>query len=269
MNLTLISALAIILYLTTGGLLGMRIARGPEAASMPKAGLIALGFGALMLHAAVSYHNIVTAAGLNLGLFNAASLIGLVASLMFLTAALRNPVENLGILVLPVAALSVALATLFPSENLIDQSHPWQLKAHVVISIIAYSLFSLAAVQALLLAIQEKRLHARNPGGFVRALPPLQTMETLLFEMIWTGFILLSIGLITGFLFLNDMFAQHLAHKTVLSICAWLIFGTLLWGRVQYGWRGRRAIRWTLAGFVALMLAYLGSKLVLELILQR
>jgi ABC-type uncharacterized transport system permease subunit len=124
-------------------------------------------------------------------------------------------------------------------------------------------------MQAILLAIQDRHLHRRQPVRFVRALPPLQTMESLLFEMIALGFVLLSVALGTGFVFLEDMFAQHLAHKTILSVAAWTVFGILLWGRFRFGWRGRTALRWTLAGFVVLMIAYFGSKFVLELILHR
>ena len=100
-------------------------------------------------------------------------------------------------------------------------------------------------------------------------LPPLQTMESLMFQMVAIGFTLLTLALVTGFLFLEDIFAQHLVHKTVLSIIAWVVFGILLWGRWRFGWRGRVAIRWTIGGFIFLMLAYFGSKFVLELILNR
>ena len=89
------------------------------------------------------------------------------------------------------------------------------------------------------------------------------------FQLGFFGFILLSVGLLTGFLYLEDMFAQHLVHKTVLSMVAWIAFAVLLWGRFRFGWRGRTAIRWTLIGFAVLMLAYFGSKAVVELILQR
>ena len=87
--------------------------------------------------------------------------------------------------------------------------------------------------------------------------------------MIGTGFALLTLALLSGFAFLEDMFAQHLVHKTVLSTLAWLMFGGLLIGRLRYGWRGKTAIVWTLSGFAVLILAYFGSKMVLELILQR
>jgi ABC-type uncharacterized transport system permease subunit len=124
-------------------------------------------------------------------------------------------------------------------------------------------------MHAILLAVQDSHIRNKHPGGFIRALPPLQTMENLLFQMLTAGFILLSLSLFSGILFLEDLFAQHLAHKTVFSIIAWLVFGTLLWGRWRFGWRGRTAIRWTLSGFFFLMLAYFGSKLVLEIVLQR
>ena len=93
-------------------------------------------------------------------------------------------------------------------------------------------------------------------------------MESLLFQMIATGFALLTLALVTGFLFLEDIFAQHLVHKTTLSIIAWFVFGILLWGRWRFGWRGQTALRWTIGGFIFLMLAYFGSKFVLELVLN-
>jgi ABC-type uncharacterized transport system permease subunit len=83
------------------------------------------------------------------------------------------------------------------------------------------------------------------------------------------GVSFLSLSLITGFLFVEDLFVQHLVHKTVLSIIAWCVFTILLWGHWQYGWRGRTAIKWNLSGFFVLMLAYFGSKFVLELILKK
>ncbi|MDH5358742.1 MAG: cytochrome c biogenesis protein CcsA, partial [Gammaproteobacteria bacterium] len=118
------------------------------------------------------------------------------------------------------------------------------------------------------LAIQEQQLRQRHLAGLMRKLPPLQTMETALFQLIGGGFILLTIGLLTGVLFIEDIFAQHLVHKTALSIVAWCVFATLLWGRWQYGWRAKTAIKWTLIGFSFLVLAYLGSKLVLEFLLS-
>lgn len=265
--MSMISLFAVILYLLTGILLGVRLSRVTEGIMVAKPTLMALGFGAVILHAAVVYQAIVTINGLNLAFFNAWSLIGWLIALLLLLTALVRPVENLGIILLPLAALTIVLQHVISEQHVILESASWQLEFHILISILAYSLLSIAAVQAVLLAVQDHHLHNRRPGGFIRALPPLQTMESWLFQMIGLGFVLLSMALASGIIFLENIFAQHLVHKTVLSIIAWLVFGMLLWGRHRFGWRGRTAIRWTLSGFVALMLAYFGTKLVLELVL--
>src|SRR5690606_13545096 len=127
------------------------------------------------------------------------------------------------------------------------------LGAHVYSSMLAYSVLAIAAFQAVLVAMQDYRLRHRHPGGFVRLLPPLQAMEDVLFQMLRLGFVLLTVALATGFLFLENMFAQHLVHKTVLSMLAWVVFGVLLAGHWRFGWRGQTAIRWTVGGFIVLM----------------
>ncbi|MFK7734301.1 MAG: inner membrane protein YpjD, partial [Pseudomonadales bacterium] len=136
-------------------------------------------------------------------------------------------------------------------------------------SILAYSVLTLAAIQAALLSLQDQQLRHRKTHGLVQILPPLQLMESMLFELLWIGVSLLSIAILSGALYIEDMFAQSVAHKTVLTLGAWLLFSTLLWGHYRLGWRSSTAVRLTLSGFVMLMLAFFGSKLVLELILQR
>ncbi len=267
MNTTFIAILAILSYLASSLIIGFRLFSKNVRWSLSRQGGITLGLIGVALHSVVLYQTMFTDNGLNLGIFNAASLAAWIIILALMLSAISKPVENLGIVLLPLAAVALILELIFPSHYIFDPSSPWGLRIHAIVSLLAYSLFSMAAVQASLLAIQDRHLHNRHPGGFVRALPPLQTMEALLFEMIIIGFILLSIGLLSGFMFLENMFTQHLAHKTVLSIASWLVFGTLLWGRFQFGWRGRTAIKWTMAGFFALMLAYFGSKAVVELVL--
>jgi len=259
---------AIALYLFTSAALAVRLARSESGTRIKRRFVLLLGFGAVVLHAATLYPALITTSGLNLEFFNAASLTALLTACLLLLASISQPVENLGIPVLPIAAATMALATWYPDQQPVIATDAWQLDLHILFSVIAYSLFALAAVQAILLAIQDRHLRNRHPGGFIRALPPLQVMERLLFQMIGTGYVLLSAALLTGILFLEDMFAQHLVHKTILSITGWVIFGVLLWGRWKFGWRGRKAIRWTLSGFIFLLLAYFGSKLVLELILS-
>ena len=268
MNAILAGLLAIVLYLTASTLLAVRLSQGSIARCCQRSHIIMIGLAASVIHGGMLYPDLVTVSGLDLGFFNAVSLIALTTALLLILASLFEPVENLGIPVFPVAALSIALVLLYPEEHLVAGAASfWQLDFHILTSLLAYSILALAAMQAVLLAIQDHHLHNRQPGGFIRALPPLQTMENLLFQMIAVGFALLTLALVTGFLFLEDIFAQHLVHKTVLSIAAWVVFAVLLWGRWRFGWRGRVAIRWTIGGFIFLMLAYFGSKFVLELIL--
>lgn len=267
MHNQIIGILAIALYLASGLLLAARLVRRDLAGPLGRNGALALGFAAALLHGMALYPMLITENGFNLGFFNAASLVGCLTALLLLISSLRQPLENLGIALLPMAALTVALMFAYPSTHVLSEIGHWQLDLHILLSILAYSLLVIAALQAVLLAVQDHQLRNRHPGGLIRALPPLQIMETLLIQLIATGFVLLSMALLTGLFFLEDIFAQHLVHKTVLSLIAWAVFATLLWGHWRFGWRGRTAIRWTLGGFVFLMLAYFGSKLVLELLL--
>ncbi|MEY4718089.1 MAG: hypothetical protein RL563_707 [Pseudomonadota bacterium] len=207
--------------------------------------------------------------GLNFSFFNTSVLIAFVIVLLLLFATIDKPVEKLGIGLFPLAASLIFVDMIFPEKSHPLATHHWQMNLHILSSIIAFSLLNIAALQALLLALQEQQLRRHQPKRLMLALPPLQAMETLLFQMLGTGIVFLTIALFSGFLFIENLFAQHLAHKTVLSICAWLIFTSLLVGRIRYGWRGKTAIKWTLIGFVLLLLAYFGSKFVLELILQK
>jgi len=265
MKTDILALAAVLLYLSGGFITGLRLFRLNNRP--PKSLGIGLAFVGLLLHAWVLYQSVFTSAGLNLGFFSVLSLSAWFILLLLLLSTLTKPVENLSILLLPLVAISLILDLKFPTVHLLSNDSAFGLKAHILVSIVAYSLLSLAALQAILLALQERKLHHHQPGGFIRALPPMQTMESLLFEMITLGFILLSVALLTGFLFLENMFAQHMVHKTVLSIISWGVFATLLWGRHSFGWRGRVAIRWTLSGVATLLLAYFGSKAVLELIL--
>lgn len=259
------AAAAVILYFFTGFRLARRLFQR-TADERAKHRLIILGLVATFFHAVVLAMTIFTKDGINLPFFYSASLLTWLISVIILCAAFRVPVENLGIIILPLAAVSLMLSLVFPPEhegNTISTG----LQGHILTSVLSYSLLSIAAIQAVLLAVQNHHLRHQHPGGFIRALPPLEKMESLLFQMIALGFGIQTLSLITGWLYLDDMFAQHKVHHTVLSITAWLVFAILLWGRYQFGWRGKIAIRWTLTGFGALLLAYFGSKLVWEIIL--
>lgn len=225
-------------------------------------------FGAL-LHLATLGSAAFEAQGIDVGFFNALSFTGALVSLLLVISSFLHPVECLGILVYPFASAAILLKLFNPTAHLISEKLSPGLEMHILSSIIAYSLLSIAVAQSLLLYVQDNHLHNKQPGGFLRALPALETMEKLLFQMIGLGFIVLSLSLLSGFIYLEDMFAQHLVHKTILSITAWSIFALLLLGRRLFGWRGRTAIRLTIIAFVLLMLAYFGSKFVIELVLQR
>lgn len=261
---TLLASLVIFIYLTLTGLLIYRLASAGHGISKTTL-LIISGFG-IVIHAYLLYTQLFGENGLELSFFTVFSLVTWVITTLILLSAWRLPVENLAIGVFPIAALSVILRLASDKVHHLSTALSAGLEIHIVTSIIAYSLLSLAALQAILLYVQDSHLHNKHPAGFVRALPPLQTMEQLLFRMIGTGFIILCISLATGLLYIDDLISQH---KTVLSLGAWIFFAILLFGRWKFGWRGRIAIRWTLTGFAFLLLAYFGSKFVLELILLR
>lgn len=271
MTKILLTLPAAALYLAAAALLWRGLRAGGRVAPAVRTGIFALVAGALALHAALLYGELFQGE-LNLGFTTAASLISWAVTLLFLLAALYQPVEPLGMLILPVTAFAVLLVWLWPTRHLDlpPGSNPVQ-AAHIVVSFLAYSLLSIAVVQGLVLGLQERALHRRQAGGFLRNLPPLETMEHLLFRMIAVGFLLLTLTLVSGVFFSEALFGKPLrfTHHIVLSLIAWAVFGILLIGRGLYGWRGRTAVRWTVAGFVLLLLGYFGSKFVLEVLLQR
>ncbi|MBI2382616.1 MAG: cytochrome c biogenesis protein CcsA [Gammaproteobacteria bacterium] len=204
-----------------------------------------------------------------IGVGAALSLFSWQAALLLWLLCLRQPLQTLGLALFPLAALAAVLGAVLPPAESTPLIVGWRAQSHVLISLMTAGLLTLAAAQALFLALQDRFLHRHRQEGLVQSLPPLQTMERLLFQLIGLGFFMLSLTLLSGLWFIRDWFAQHLVHKTVLSLTAWVIFGVLLWGRSRYGWRGRTAIHWALAGYATLVLAYFGSKLVLEEILGR
>lgn len=263
---------AILVYLTAAGALLISVRQdylAPEMTRRLRIPVLSLGWLAIVLHILASIDDVDAAGTINLGFLNALSLVSLFVVCILLLVSLAKPVDKLGIIIFPLAALVLTLKMSFPIGNHAPKDYSWPMRVHILVSMLAFSFLNIAALQSILLALQEWRLRTHHMSRFSRSLPPLQTMEALLFQLIGAGFVLLSVSLLTGFVFLENLFAQHLVHKTVLSIAAWLVFAVLLWGRIVHGWRGQTAIRWTLSGFAALMLGYFGSKVVLELILHR
>ena len=202
-----------------------------------------------------------------LGIGQALALFLWLCCAIHLLMCLRMPLWHLGRWLWPVAALAVPLAWWLPhgAVNSVELSTP--LKLHILVSMLAYATLTLAALQTVSYALLDTSLHKGRHHH--HSLPPLQVMEEMIFKLVLLGFILLSISISSGFLFVDNVFAQHLAHKTALSIIACALFGALTAGRMLRGWRGRTAIRWVMGAYIILLLAYFGSKVVLEQILGR
>ncbi|MGR9116844.1 MAG: cytochrome C assembly family protein [Gammaproteobacteria bacterium] len=265
MNATIAGTISILSYIASAVL----IAKESHTAETSSRSPIFVGWAAVGLHLLYTILIFDQTQGFNYSFFNTASLMSLLVALLLLIAIFDKPVENLAIAVFPIAAAMLGLDMVYPEQSHTLATHDWEMGLHILTSITAFSLLNIAALQAILLAIQDQQLRSHHPKHLIRSLPPLQAMEALLFQMIASGLFFLSISLVSGFVFIEDLFAQHLVHKTILSISAWIIFSGLLFGRLRYGWRGQTAIQWTLIGFVLLLLAYFGSKLVLELILNK
>ncbi|WP_245770396.1 cytochrome C assembly family protein [Marinospirillum alkaliphilum] len=255
--------LAAAFYLAGASWVWLRLARKvPERAMLVRM----LGLGALLTHGFALYGHLGLPLDLNLGFLEAASLVSWLICAFILLSSLRHPTLNLAAALFPMAALLGILTHISSGDVRMPRSEDG-LFFHILASLSAYSLFALASVQALLLAMQNHQLKHRHVRGLISVLPPLQTMERLLFDLLLAGQLLLTVGILSGFLFFDDMFARGLMHKTLLSMAAWLTFGLLLIGHWRLGWRGMTAVRWTLGGSLLLLLAYFGSKFVLQFIL--
>lgn len=264
MNIELLGCFAILSYAVASVLMVREC-----AAALGHRYSMVFAWLAVVLHATHAQLQFLQLGAVDFGFYSAASMVALVVTLVLLLAALDKPVAKLGVGVFPVAGVILSLSLIFAKPAHPLAAHGWPMTIHILASIMAFSLFSIGSVQAIFLAIQDRQLRGHHPRRLALVLPPLQAMESLLFQMLVAGMVFLSVSLISGFVFIDDLFAQHLVHKTVLSIAAWFIFGGLLIGRLVLGWRGQTAINWTLVGFTALLLAYFGSKMVLELVLNK
>ncbi|GAA6144103.1 cytochrome C assembly family protein [Thalassolituus maritimus] len=229
--------------------------------------LITAASGAV-LHAAALSQTMLTPIGLNLAMFQVGSLISLIITNLLLFSAWKKPVDNLFSGLLPMGAVICVLAAFAP-HLVILSNISYALMWHILLSVIAFSLFTIAAVQAVMVLLQDRSLRRHQLQGLVRSLPPLQTMDALLFEILWLAMTLLTGAFMIGFPAIDNLSEQHLIHKVVFSVIAWVVFAILLFGRYRFGWRGPTASRWTLTGTGFLVLAYFGSQFVLEYVLQR
>ena len=239
----------------------------PDRRVLERAGVLA----ALGVHAAALFGTMLAGNVLRIGVGDAISAILWLTVLIYWLGSLFYRLEGLQALIMPAAAVAAFLPALFPAARPLPNTELLAFKLHLLISMLAYSLFTIASLHVLLMAMLERRLHRGALPAGLQKLPPLLTMETLLFRIIWAGFIMLSLTLASGVMYSEELFgkAARLNHKTVFGIISWFVFAALLFGRHFHGWRGRIAVRWTLTGFMMLVLAYIGSKFVLEVILGR
>lgn len=226
------------------------------------------GFAATVLHAVHAAQSVFVAGGVQLGLFSAASLAGLLVALVAIITSLLRPVATLSVAAYPLAFATLLLSALF-QDRYTPRTFATGLGVHIVLSLLAYAVLAMATVHATLLAVQNRHFRAHRVTGLLRVLPPIQTMEAILFELVAIGFTLLTLAILAGLLYVDDFFAQHLVHKSVLTVAGWCALGALLVGHRVAGWRGLTAIRWTVGAFVLLVVAFFGSKFVLEFVLGR
>ena len=228
---------------------------------------------ALVVHGMLIYRRLVTPDGLDLGVANAISILAWLTVLIYWLAGLAYAglAGVLGLMA-PLAFVAVMLQALVPSSHVVTYGGNPLFALHFVIAMLAYSLFFIATVHALVMLAEERWIHRGVLPPFLRSMPPLLEMEALLFRILLAAFVLLTFTLVSGVFFSEELFGRPFkttSHKMVFAFISWLIFGGLLVGRHLRGWRGRKAVHWTLAGFTALLLAYVGSKVVLEIILKR
>ena len=264
MLMTTLGVTAIFFYLIATGLQLQKTLRGSKADRGIK---LSAAFG-VIAHGFTAHESLLNATGYDLGIYPMLSLISLSIAAIVLLSSLRRPIESLFIFVFPLTICTIILQIVIGSDYIPREEITGGIFSHIALSIIASSLLSIAAAQALMLSFGDKMLR-HHEIAILKNLPPLETMEHLMFEMIWVGLIFLTLSIGSGFIFLNNFSNPGLIHHTAITLAAWIVFIVLAWGRHQLGWRGTMASKWTLIGFILLVLGYFGSKLVLEVILYQ
>lgn len=221
---------------------------------------------ALISHIVYAYQYSMQGEALNFGLSPMVILVSAILVLIYFLGSLAIPIGRLGILVFPLTIICLVFAQLWPNQDQLSSQLGGALAVHILVSIVSYCLLTIAAIQAVLYAYQERQLKRHAKNGVLKALPPMQTMELLLFRLVWLGFGLLTLTLVSGALFSHEIFGAAFTfnHKTVLTILAWLVFAILLFKRLKQNLRGTQAVAWTIAGFALIQLGYFGTKVVSE-----
>jgi len=225
----------------------------------------ALTLGAVVAHSDAIVHMMRTGSPFAIGLPEAMSLLAWTLAVLACLISIERQNRVVGAILLASAAVGAAVGAAGNGRVYAEATAPgWELTAHILLSMGAAALLFAAAVTALLLVFLDRRLRTRRLADLPSILPPLDALERVMFRLIGAGFVLLTLSLFTGFVFVTNLFTQHLMHKTFFSLVAWILFGVLLIGRIRFGWRGRSAVRWTMTGFAFLAVAYFGVKFILE-----
>ncbi|WMD19965.1 cytochrome c biogenesis protein CcsA [Achromobacter seleniivolatilans] len=269
---------AALAYAVLGGSLWIRLAGAGEVEQTGKIARLCL-LGALVLHGIGLQQAMLGAQHLFIGWALALSAAIWLGMVVFWLESLLVRIDGLQLLLLPAAAIASGLAALFPQGQFVPHADDIWLRVHLLIALAAYGLITIAALHAMMMALLDRHLHRPLDAPAERSIigrvldsqPPLLVQEQLLFRIIWIGFIVLTLAVGSGSFASMKLTGKILPfdHKTVFTLLSWLTFGVLLAGRHIWGWRGRVALRWTLTGFGFLILAYTGSRFVLEMILHR
>lgn len=223
--------------------------------------LLAVGF-----HIAHAFDISLIGKSLNFGLSSMTVLVSSFITILFLLGGIVMPIKRLGILVYPFTVFCLLFALAWGNQIETTRNSSLAFNTHILISLLAYSLLAIATIQALLYVYQERQIKSRTNPAMLMALPPLQTMEQLLFRLVGFGFICLSLTLISGAIFSQEIFGHAfvLKHHTLLALLGWIVFATMLFRRIKFGLRGSQAVAWTIGGFVLIQLGYFGTKIVSE-----
>lgn len=259
--------LVILLYLLAAAA-ALHAARRDSARAVLQEPALYLAFAALLAHAAWLVDALAPFGEVTPSLADSGSLMGLAIGAAGMLGLFATRFRGVAAIVFVIAALLAAgTGSLAAAREIATPG--WPFAVHVVLAMASAGLFAIAALLVVVLSLQDRQLRSRRPSGWLAALPPVESLECALFSVLSIGMVALSLAILAGLLFVTDLFAQHLVHKTVLALAAWVIFAVLLFGRWRFGWRGRKAARYTIAGFVVLAIAYFGSRFVLEVVLGR
>lgn len=270
MSINILALIVATMYLLVSVLAFRGLKRSASRITEPQNRVFLLGLGAtLLFHAILLKLQIVSPAGLKLSFGHSVSLIMWVMVILYMIMAAVRPVTNLGIVLLPLSILAILIGSLLPSHYVLAHARPL-MNIHIAVAVLAYSLLALSGVQALIINSQEKALRSHRTSYLNKQLPPLETMESLMFGMIYIGFALLTLTIISALLFFEQIFGIpfHVTHHIVFSAGAWLVFAIFLFGHWRWGWRGRNAVHWTIGGVILLVLGYFGTKFVLEFLIH-